>query len=150
MVLLKVSGVFWSFCRFYGISVIFRFKGIFVILELSGVFWSFWMFRRNFCQIRGFRGILVIFEALGSMSVIFRGIFVILKFLGILVILEGVKGILAIFKVLDVFLLYIFIDYWVIGWIGFYILKTYFIYFTIPFYNSLNISISIFIYNSLK
>ena len=32
----------------------------------------------------------------------------------------------------------------------FYILKTYFIYFTILFYNSLNISVFIFIYNSLK
>ena len=37
-----------------------------------GVFWSFWMFRGYLCQIRGFKDILVIFEVLASMWVIFK------------------------------------------------------------------------------
>ena len=34
VVILEVLGVFWSFYRFEGILVIFRFRGIFVILYI--------------------------------------------------------------------------------------------------------------------
>ena len=49
---------------------------------------------------------MVIFEVLGSTSVIFRYLRVFWSFS----------------RILDVFLLYIFIDYCVFGWIGFYLL----------------------------
>ena len=94
----KVSGVFWSFFRFWGFFCHFLgFKGILVIFWVLGyfdnfqilrVFWSFLGFRgilvifwvlEIFWSFLGFEGILVIFEdfrVLGHFH--FRGILVIL------------------------------------------------------------------------
>ena len=89
MVILEVSGLFWSIKRFGVFFVVLKFWGTLVIPMVSRVFWSFQWFRGYFGHSSGFESILVILEVLRyfkkkSFLRFCGGILVILRFLGVL------------------------------------------------------------------